>query len=108
MKKVILSVMALGLLLGTSCRETTEEKTEDAIEAMGEDIEANAEEAGDAIEAGFMGVDRKNRTLSLSIRAKDEVEEKEAVESVNKQQDSGSGLNSAMAEAFKAAKTDDE
>ncbi|MFP3526198.1 hypothetical protein SB912_27310, partial [Pantoea sp. SIMBA_072] len=34
--------------------------------------------------------------------------EKEAVESVNKQQDSGSGLNSAMAEAFKAAKTDDE
>ncbi|HAS23375.1 MAG TPA: 30S ribosomal protein S1, partial [Idiomarina loihiensis] len=63
---------------------------------------------GDSIEARFMGVDRKNRTLSLSIRAKDEVEEKEAVESVNKQQDSGSGLNSAMAEAFKAAKTDDE
>ena len=63
---------------------------------------------GDSIEARFMGVDRKNRTLSLSIRAKDEVQEKEAVESVNKQQDSDSGLNSAMAEAFKAAKTDDE
>jgi len=63
---------------------------------------------GDSIEARFMGVDRKNRTLSLSIKAKDEAEEKEAVESVNKQQDSGSGLNSAMAEAFKAAKTDDE
>lgn len=63
--------------------------------------------AGDAIEARFMGVDRKNRTLSLSIRAKDEVEEKEAVEQVNKQQDS-SGINSAMADAFKAAKTDDE
>ncbi|MGM0429006.1 MAG: 30S ribosomal protein S1 [Pseudomonadota bacterium] len=62
---------------------------------------------GDSIEARFMGVDRKNRTLSLSIKAKDEAEEKEAVESVNKQQDSG-GLNSAMAEAFKAAKTDDE
>ena len=61
---------------------------------------------GDAIEARFMGVDRKNRTLSLSIRAKDEVEEKEAVEQVNKQQDS-SGINSAMADAFKAAKTDD-
>ncbi|MCK7458529.1 30S ribosomal protein S1 [Idiomarina aminovorans] len=63
---------------------------------------------GDSIEARFMGVDRKNRTLSLSIRAKDEVQEKEAVESVNKQQDTDSSLNSAMAEAFKAAKTDDE
>lgn len=62
---------------------------------------------GDSIEARFMGVDRKNRTLSLSIKAKDEAEEKEAVESVNKQQET-SGLNSAMAEAFKAAKTDDE
>ena len=61
---------------------------------------------GDKIEARFMGVDRKNRTLSLSIKAKDEAEEKEAVESVNKQQDS-SGINSAMADAFKAAKTDD-
>ncbi|MGM0525387.1 MAG: 30S ribosomal protein S1 [Pseudomonadota bacterium] len=61
---------------------------------------------GDTIEARFMGVDRKNRTLSLSIRAKDEVEEKEAVEQVNKQQDSA-GMNSAMAEAFKAAKNDD-
>ena len=61
---------------------------------------------GDSVEARFMGVDRKNRTLSLSIRAKDEVEEKEAVEQVNKQQES-SGINSAMADAFKAAKTDD-
>ncbi|EKE86934.1 30S ribosomal protein S1 [Idiomarina xiamenensis] len=61
---------------------------------------------GDDVEARFMGVDRKNRTLSLSIRAKDEAEEKEAVDQVNKQQDS-SGINSAMADAFKAAKTDD-
>ena len=58
---------------------------------------------GDKIEARFMGVDRKNRTLSLSIKAKDEAEEKEAVESVNKQQGS-SDINSAMANAFKAAK----
>jgi len=61
---------------------------------------------GDEIEARFMGVDRKNRTLSLSIRAKDEVEEKEAIDSVNKQQDEGDFTN-AMAEAFKAAKSDD-
>ncbi|RUO81369.1 30S ribosomal protein S1 [Idiomarina tyrosinivorans] len=61
---------------------------------------------GDNVEARFMGVDRKNRTLSLSIRAKDEVEEKEAVEQVNKQQEKA-GINSAMADAFKAAKSDD-
>ena len=61
---------------------------------------------GDEVEARFMGVDRKNRTLSLSIRAKDEVEEKEALESVNKQQDEADFTN-AMAEAFKAAKSDD-
>ncbi|OZB06123.1 MAG: 30S ribosomal protein S1 [Idiomarina sp. 34-48-12] len=61
---------------------------------------------GDEVEARFMGVDRKNRTLSLSIRAKDEVEEKEALETVNKQQDEADFTN-AMAEAFKAAKSDD-
>ena len=61
---------------------------------------------GDEVEARFMGVDRKNRTLSLSIRAKDEVEEKEALESVNKQQDEADFTN-AMAEAFKAAKNDE-
>ncbi|MBG22189.1 MAG: 30S ribosomal protein S1, partial [Idiomarinaceae bacterium] len=55
---------------------------------------------GDEVEARFMGVDRKNRTLSLSIKAKDEAEEKEALESVNKQ-DEGDFSN-AMAEAFKA------
>ncbi|RUO40992.1 30S ribosomal protein S1 [Pseudidiomarina aestuarii] len=60
---------------------------------------------GDEVEARFMGVDRKNRTLSLSIRAKDEVEEKEAMETVNKQEEDN--FSNAMAEAFKAAKTDD-
>ncbi|NEX21237.1 30S ribosomal protein S1 [Thiorhodococcus mannitoliphagus] len=35
--------------------------------------------AGDAIEAKFMGVDRKNRTLSLSMKAKDAEEEQTAM-----------------------------
>ncbi|NTS77944.1 30S ribosomal protein S1 [Catenovulum sp. SM1970] len=56
---------------------------------------------GDSVEAKFIGVDRKNRVVSLSIKAKDEAEEKAALESVN-QQDSGSFSN-AMAEAFKNA-----
>ncbi|WP_113905786.1 30S ribosomal protein S1 [Aliidiomarina celeris] len=60
---------------------------------------------GDSVEARFMGVDRKNRVVSLSIKAKDEAEEKAALDSVNAQEESG--INSAMAEAFKAAKSDD-
>ncbi|GGB47504.1 30S ribosomal protein S1 [Oceanisphaera marina] len=58
---------------------------------------------GEEIEARFMGVDRKNRTLSLSIRAKDEAEDKVVLDNLNQQQPEDVGL-SAMAEAFKAAK----
>ena len=55
MKKVILTFMALGLLLGTtSCRESTQEKSKEAMEAIGEDIEAGTEKAvqetGEAME----------------------------------------------------------
>ena len=34
---------------------------------------------GDEVEAKFTGVDRKNRAISLSVRAKDEADEKEDV-----------------------------
>ena len=57
---------------------------------------------GESIEAKFMGVDRKNRTVNLSVKAKDQADEKEAIDKVNQQDDGGFG--SAMAEAFKAAK----
>ncbi|EBS2301935.1 30S ribosomal protein S1 [Salmonella enterica subsp. enterica serovar Saintpaul] len=58
---------------------------------------------GDDVEAKFTGVDRKNRAISLSVRAKDEADEKDAIATVNKQEDSNFS-NNAMAEAFKAAK----
>ncbi|HHL1968790.1 30S ribosomal protein S1 [Klebsiella pneumoniae] len=58
---------------------------------------------GDDVEAKFTGVDRKNRVVSLSVRAKDEAEEKDAIATVNKQEDANFS-NNAMAEAFKAAK----
>ncbi|WP_245001004.1 30S ribosomal protein S1 [Dickeya dadantii] len=58
---------------------------------------------GDDIEAKYTGVDRKNRVVSLSIRAKDEADEKDAIASVNNKQEEGNFSN-AMAEAFKAAK----
>ncbi|CAG9414718.1 30S ribosomal protein S1 [Providencia alcalifaciens] len=58
---------------------------------------------GDDVEAKYTGVDRKNRVINLSVRAKDEADEKDAVAAVNKQEDTAFG-NNAMAEAFKAAK----
>lgn len=58
---------------------------------------------GDDVEAKFTGVDRKNRLVSLSVRAKDQADEKEAINTVNAKQEEGNFSN-AMAEAFKAAK----
>ncbi|EBV8593899.1 30S ribosomal protein S1 [Salmonella enterica] len=58
---------------------------------------------GDDVEAKFTGVDRKNRAISLSVRAKDEADEKDTIATVNKQEDANFS-NNAMAEAFKAAK----
>ncbi|ASJ96807.1 MULTISPECIES: 30S ribosomal protein S1 [Shewanella] len=57
---------------------------------------------GDTVESKFMGVDRKNRSISLSIKAKDEADEKEAMANLNKQDDVA--MSNAMAEAFKAAR----
>ncbi|MEM8354132.1 30S ribosomal protein S1 [Morganella morganii] len=58
---------------------------------------------GDEVEAKYTGVDRKNRVINLSVRAKDEADEKDAIATVNKQEEAGFS-NNAMAEAFKAAK----
>ncbi|KQN56832.1 30S ribosomal protein S1 [Erwinia sp. E602] len=58
---------------------------------------------GDDVEAKFTGVDRKNRVVSLSVRAKDQADEKEAIATVNTKPEEGNFSN-AMAEAFKAAK----
>ncbi|MDH2999968.1 30S ribosomal protein S1 [Chelonobacter oris] len=55
---------------------------------------------GDEIEAKYTGVDRKSRTVHLSVRAKDEAEDSAAVANVNKQEEA---IPNAMAEAFKAA-----
>ncbi|WP_409307431.1 30S ribosomal protein S1 [Pectobacterium sp. B1J-3] len=58
---------------------------------------------GDSVEAKYTGVDRKNRVVSLSVRAKDEADEKDAIATVNNKPEEGNFSN-AMAEAFKAAK----
>ena len=57
---------------------------------------------GDSVEAKFVGVDRKNRTISLSVKAKDQADEREAMDNLNQPEESGM---SAMAAAFKNAKS---
>ena len=42
---------------------------------------------GDSVEAKIVNVDRKSRALGLSIKAKDIDDEKEAVASLNEQDD---------------------
>jgi|TARA_B110000879_G_scaffold210540_1_gene300884 small subunit ribosomal protein S1 len=64
--------------------------------------DASAElSVGDSVEAKFVGVDRKNRTISLSIKAKDQAEERSAMDNLNQVEETGL---SAMAAAFKNAK----
>ena len=46
---------------------------------------------GQDIEARFIGVDRKTRTITLSIKAKEMHEEAEAVQSYRSEQGSSSG-----------------
>ncbi|MBE2894211.1 30S ribosomal protein S1 [Spirabiliibacterium falconis] len=58
---------------------------------------------GDEIEAKYTGVDRKARLVHLSVRAKDEAEDSAAIANVNKQEEA---IPNAMAEAFKAAKSE--
>tara|TARA_R100000935_G_scaffold626_1_gene2317 strand:- start:175 stop:408 length:234 start_codon:yes stop_codon:yes gene_type:complete len=52
MKKLSLLLLAAVFSLSIySCRETTEEKTEDAMESAADDMEDAADEAGNEIEA---------------------------------------------------------
>ncbi|MDR0219176.1 MAG: 30S ribosomal protein S1 [Enterobacteriaceae bacterium] len=74
--------------------EASRDRIEDATQVLN---------VGDEVEAKYVGVDRKNRVINLSVRAKDEADEKDAIASVNKQEDTNFA-NNAMAEAFKAAK----
>lgn len=60
---------------------------------------------GDIIEAKYTNIDRKNRMITLSFCVKDEVGEKDAIVTLNKQENINF-TNNTMAEAFKAAKSE--
>ena len=59
--------------------EITRDRVEDARTLLKE---------GEEVEAKFIGVDRKNRVINLSIKAKDSQEEAEAMEDYSRQSDS--------------------
>lgn len=63
-----------------SCRETTQEKTEDALESIGEDIETNAEKAGEKIEAG---AEKVVKEIDEEVHQTDDVNGEEATDSLN-------------------------
>ncbi len=58
-----------------------------------------AVKVGDEIEAKFVGVDRKKRTISLSVRAKDSDEEAAAVEEYSA---SVAGVGATLGDIMKA------
>lgn len=77
-------------------QDISRERIEDASSVL---------KVGDEVEAKVVNVDRKTRSVSLSVRAKDEADEKEALAAVNSgttSQDDAT-FGNAMAEAFKAA-----
>ncbi|WNO61097.1 30S ribosomal protein S1 [Rheinheimera sp. MMS21-TC3] len=93
------TVMLQGAVEGyIRVSDIARERTEDASTVL---------KVGEEVEARLMGVDRKNRVISLSIKAKFEVEEKEAMETVNKKQEEADFGSNAMADAFKAAQKQD-
>ncbi|PQJ96118.1 30S ribosomal protein S1 [Chromatium okenii] len=53
---------------------------------------------GEEIEAKFLGVDRKNRTLSLSMKAKDMEEEQSAIKGYSRDASSGTSLGDILRE----------
>ncbi len=70
MKKSFLFLVAILALSFNSCREKTQEKTQDAIEAIGEDIEDNTKKAGEKIEEG---ADKVKKEIDEEIHQTDDI-----------------------------------
>jgi len=98
----ILSVDAKGAIIdlgqgveGTlRASELTRERVEDARSMLKE---------GEDIEAKFIGVDRKNRTISLSIKAKDMAEEAEVLQDYSRKSSTGATLGDIFKEQMSSA-----
>jgi len=67
MKKSVIILGAIFTLNLYSCRETTQEKTEDAVEAIGEDIEDNVNKAGDKVKEGAEKIEKGAEEVEKEI-----------------------------------------
>ncbi|MEG3191815.1 30S ribosomal protein S1 [Lysobacter sp. D1-1-M9] len=67
--------LADGIEGYVAARDISKERVEDASKVL---------KVGDDVEARFIGMDRKGRTMQLSIKAKDEAEMQEAVSDYNR------------------------
>ncbi len=90
--------LAEGVVGYLRAQDISRDRVEDASTVL---------KVGDSVEAKFVNVDKKTRQLSLSIRAKDEAEEKEALETLNDKQGQAEAPT-ALAAAFAAAQSDKE
>jgi small subunit ribosomal protein S1 len=72
--------LAEGVTGQLSVADLSRERVDDARTVL---------KVGDEVEAKFVAVDRKNRTIILSVKAKDEQEEAEAVHDYNRASDAG-------------------
>ena len=71
MKKVFTTFAALALIVSvSSCRETTGDKAEDAIESAAQDAENNVKKAGDAVENA---ADKAGQEINEEINGTDDV-----------------------------------
>ena len=67
MKKLVLLLISIFTLILYSCRETTQEKTEDAVEAIGKDIEDNVNKAGEKVKEGAKKVEEGAEKVEREI-----------------------------------------
>ena len=102
----ILSVDAKGAIVdlgqgveGTlRASELSRERVEDARSLLKD---------GEEIEAKFIGVDRKNRTISLSIKAKDMAEEAEVMQDYSRRSGTGATLGDIFKEQMSSSQQDE-
>ncbi len=80
-KAAIIEIME-GVEATLKASEISKDRVEDARNVLKE---------GDEVEAKIIMVDRKNRTISLSVKSKDEVEEKEAVKAHREKETEAAG-----------------
>jgi small subunit ribosomal protein S1 len=83
-----------GVEASLRASEISRDRVEDATKHLA---------VGQEIEAKIISIDRKSRVISLSIKAKDEVEEREAMASLRDQEPEAAGPKT-IGDLLKAAK----